>query len=309
MPLISVIIPTHSRPALLPGAVESARAAGSDLEIIVVDDASEDETAIVCKGLEGIRYIRLERNQGVGGARNVGILHSQGEYISFLDDDDRRLPGSLDRQAAALAANPEAGFVCGAICMADQDYQLTGETICPDPQGGDVFWKILELDFPVMGLATLIRKECFLRTGLLRQHLMGIDDWDIFTRLAELYPALVIPEPVGIYREPTPYSGQGSSSQAAQLQRAARHQPQLLRMPRAMAASRQQRRTVRRATNRRIADTLLARATRMIPNGEFRVAARNVWVALRLSPLRAMRPAAYGKLLAKHYDRCRAPYV
>lgn len=49
------IIPTHSRPHMLPRAVESAQAAGTDVEIIVVDDASTDETAVVCRGLAGIR--------------------------------------------------------------------------------------------------------------------------------------------------------------------------------------------------------------------------------------------------------------
>ena len=114
MATVSVIIPTHARPDLLPRAVDSARQAGTDVEIIVVDDASTDETARVCQGLENIKYVRVERNQGVAGARNLGIFVSTSDYIAFLDDDDLRLPGSLDHQLAALKANPEAGFVCGA---------------------------------------------------------------------------------------------------------------------------------------------------------------------------------------------------
>ena len=122
----SVIIPTHARPQMLGRAVESARHAGADVEIIVVDDASTDETASICKKLTGIKYIRLDRNQGVAGARNVGILASSGKYVAFLDDDDLRLPGSIDVQVQALEADPGAGFVCGAMVMADQDYQPTG---------------------------------------------------------------------------------------------------------------------------------------------------------------------------------------
>ena len=137
MPNVSVIIPTHNRPHLLARAVESARLAGSDVEVIVVDDASTDETAAVCQGLEGIKYIRLDRNQGVAGARNVGILASTAKYIAFLDDDDLRLPSTLDLQLEALEKNPAAGFVCGAMRMLDQQYQPTGEVSAPRHAGGD----------------------------------------------------------------------------------------------------------------------------------------------------------------------------
>jgi glycosyltransferase involved in cell wall biosynthesis len=296
MPKVSLIIPTHDRPQLLPRAVESARAAGTDVEIIVIDDASTDETAAVCRNLNNIKYVRVERNQGVAGARNIGIFLSTARYVAFLDDDDLRLPGSLDIQAAALEANPEAGFVCGAMIMADQDYQPTGEVVHPRHPGGDAFWELLELEFPVMPLCTLIRKECFLRVGLLNRHLNGIDDWDIFTRIAELYPVLVIETPVGIYREPTPFSGQGSSARAAQLSRAARHQLKLLRLPRATSAPFSQRRAARKRMLNRIAENLLWKAAHYLPDGKIGPAYANISVALKLDPLSAVRPGAYKKL-------------
>jgi glycosyltransferase involved in cell wall biosynthesis len=295
MATISVIIPTHNRPHLLARAVESARAAGTTVEVIVVDDASIDATADVCRELGDIKYIRLERNQGVAGARNVGILESTGKYVAFLDDDDLRLPGSLDTEAALLDANPEAGFVCGAMIMADQEYQPTGEVFLPH-NSGNVFWHLLELDFPVMPLSTLIRKECFLRIGILNQKLEGIDDWDIFTRIAEIYPVLVTEQPMGIYRQPTPSSDQGSSSQATQLLKAARHQLKLLELPLAREAEPEVRRAIRRRTLNRCADTLLWTATRQLPRREYGAVFRNVLGALRLNPFRMARPRAYKKL-------------
>ena len=102
MSLTSIIITTHNRPKLLRRAVESAFAAGTNLEVIVVDDASTDETARVCRDLPRIKYVRVERNQRVAGARNLGLLASSGQYITFLDDDDVRFPGSLDRQIKLL---------------------------------------------------------------------------------------------------------------------------------------------------------------------------------------------------------------
>lgn len=297
MPRVSVIIPTHQRPHLLSRAVESARAAGTDVEIIIVDDASSDETAAVCRTLNDIKYVRVDRNQGVAGARNIGLLNSTARYIAFLDDDDLRLPGSLDIQVEALEANPEAGFVCGAMIMADQAYQPNGEVVQPRQTGGDVFWELLELEFPVMPLCTVVRRDCFLRVGLLNQHLSGIDDWDIFTRIAELFPVLVLEAPVGVYRLPTPSSGQGSSARAAQLRRAARHQLSLLRLPRAAAAPLRKRREIRRKMISRISENLIWNAiTQYLPRGKFGPAYANISIALRLYPLSAVRPGAYKKL-------------
>lgn len=302
MPKTSVIIPTHNRPELLPRAVESAQLAGSDLEVIIVDDASTDQTASVCQSLKGIKYVRVDRNQGVAGARNVGLLHSEGEFVTFLDDDDLRLPDSIDLQARVLEENPEAGFVCGGMILMDQDYRPTGEVTGPRHPSGDVFWKVLEFDFPAMGLSTLIRKECLLRVGLLRPHLIGIDDWDLLARLAEIYPAIVIPDAVGLYRYPTPRSGQGSS-RATLLGRVAEHQWELFGLPRVLAASKQSRKRVRRQATTRIADTLLWNAARLVSKGELGPAFESAGIALRLRPSRICRPQAYRKLVRMWMNR------
>lgn len=296
MPKVSIIIPTCNRPQLLPRAVESARAAGTDVEIIVVDDASQDETAAVCARLSGIKYIRLERNQGVAGARNVGILASSAEFVAFLDDDDLRLSGSLDWQVAQLAAAPGAGFVCGAMLIADQNYRPTGEVSTPPEMDGDVFWQLLELDFPVMPLSLIIRKHCFLSVGLLNRRIPGIDDWDILVRIAELFPVITGAEPVGIYRQPAPCSGQGSSVQSDQLARAANHQLQLFELPRVKTLPKSQRQAIRRRTINRVADTLLWSAWKNLPQKEFGFAAANIAAALRLNPFRALRPAVVRRM-------------
>jgi glycosyltransferase involved in cell wall biosynthesis len=296
MARVSIIIPTHNRPHMLRRAVESARAAGADVEVVVVDDASTDETAEVCRALEGITYVRLEHNQGVAGARNVGLLASSADYIALLDDDDLRLPGSLDRQAAALDAEAAAGFVCGSMLMADQDGRLTGEVSVPGHPGGDAFWDLLELVFPVMPISVVIRKECFTRVGLFDSGLPGLDDWDIFVRIAELYPVAIVDEPVSIYTQPTPSSGQGSSAQARHLSRAARHHLKLLRLPRAAAAPASVRRDVRARTLDRIADTLLFNAAHRLREGSYRPAAANGLAAFRLKASRVLRPAGYRRL-------------
>lgn len=302
MPKVSVIIPTHSRPHLLPGAVESARAAGSDVEILVVDDASTDTTADVCRSMDGIHYIRLAHNLGVAEARNVGILASSADYIAFLDDDDLRLPGTLDRQLQALSARPDAGLVAGPVLFADQKGVLTGEVSSPPSGQEDIFWELLGCDFPIFPASVILRKSCLLRVGLLNGNLSGYDDWDLFVRIAELFPITTVREPVAIYRVATPFSAQGMSNTAALLHGIARHQLELLRLPRAMETSADKRAEARLKALRRICDVLLAQAYRWFPKGAYRYACANLITALRLNPsqvARTMRPANIKKLAAR----------
>jgi glycosyltransferase involved in cell wall biosynthesis len=242
--------------------------------------------------------VRLEHNQGVAGARNIGILASSADFVAFLDDDDLRLPGSLDAQVDALVTHKEAGFVCGAMLLADQEGHLTGEVSAPKHPGGDAFWELLELDFPIMPISVVIQKECFTSAGMFNSGLPGIDDWDILVRIAELYPVIVIDCPVSVYRKPTPFSGQGSSAQARHLSKAARHQLQLLRLTRARAAPASKLREVRRRTVNRIADTLLWNAAQAVRQGAYSFACANILAALRLSPVRVLRPGGYRKLAA-----------
>ena len=291
MPSVSVIIPTFDRPSLLPRAVESAMRAGTEVEVIVVDDASTDSTASVCSHLPGIKYIRLERNQGVAGARNIGLLESTADFVAFLDDDDLRLPGSLDHQLSLFETLPEAGFVAGGVLLGDQHCKPTGKTAVVRAERGDLFWKILELSVHLIPSSIVVRKSCFQEVGLFNRQLAGIDDWDLWTRIAEQRPVLMDPTPVCIYRSATPASKQGSSSLASHLLAAANHQPKLFSLSRVRTAPSAQRRTVRKMTRRRIADTLSWRAAEELPNGAFRFAASNFVTALRLSPAWAIRPA------------------
>jgi hypothetical protein len=148
-------------------------------------------------------------------------------------------------------------------------------------------------------MSVVVRKKCFTRVGLLQSNLSGIDDWDILVRVAELYPVVVVDRPVGIYRQPTPHSGQCSSAQARHLWRAARHQLVLLRLPRARAASTNQRRQARRLALNRIADTLLWNAALGMFKGSYSFACRNVLAALRLNPFVMLRSSGYRKLAVK----------
>lgn len=307
-PRVSVIIPTFSRPHLLPRAIESARTASKNPEIIVVDDASTGATAAVCRSLAGIKYVRLERNQGVAGARNVGLLASTCEYVAFLDDDDQRLPDSIDWQVEALDENPEAGFCCGPVLFADEEGRPTGEVAAPRrAEGAEVFWSLMQWDYFTLPVAIVVRKSAIMQVGLMKPSVDGLDDWDLWVRLAELFPVVALTEPLGIYRRPTPGSGQGSTDYARESLRALRHQRELLKLPLAAAATPSERRRVRRQTARRLADVLFQRAALWGPRGQYKFALKHFLTGLWLSPARALRPFVYQQLYASLRQRDRPP--
>src|SRR5688572_2264437 len=186
MSLIRIILSTHRRPHRLTRAVESALGAGNNIEVIVVDDASTDETADVCATLRGIKYVRLEKNHRVAGARNAGLLSSAGEYITFLDDDDVRLPNSLNEQVKLLEANRKAGLIFGQAVLGDQSCAPTNDIYPLTCEQGDVFWSLLTRNFIPCG-SVVFRRSCLDRVGLLDDDIPGVDDWDLWVRIAEVY--------------------------------------------------------------------------------------------------------------------------
>jgi len=245
MPKVSVIIPTRNRCRLLSRAIESAQLAGSDVEIIVVDVASDDATTNVCGALADrglIHYVRTSRPLAPAAARNAGLLSATAPYISFLDDDDLRLPGSLDKQLARLESEPEAGMIYGRAFYGDQNGEPAAEFYpehCPE---GDLFWELMRCNF-IPCPTVIFRRACLTRVGLLDDDIHGIEDWDLWVRIAELYPVLSTPEPVAVWRRSNP-SSQQFTSRGEKLHQTARalHRDKWLRLPRALAASSDQRR-------------------------------------------------------------------
>ena len=102
--MISVVIPTHNRSALLSRTLASALAQrGVEMRVIVVDDGSRDETAAMLArvGDPRLTILRHEQARGVSAARNAGIAAATGEWVAFLDDDDLWSPTKLAEQVSA----------------------------------------------------------------------------------------------------------------------------------------------------------------------------------------------------------------
>ena len=90
-PLISVVIPTYKRASTVPRAIKSVLSQTyTNLEVLVVDDCSPDDTQSVVRSIadDRIRYLRHETNKGLPTVRNTGIGAARGDYVAFLDDDE-----------------------------------------------------------------------------------------------------------------------------------------------------------------------------------------------------------------------------
>ena len=127
-PKVSVIIPTYNRADFLIEAIESVLAQTfTDIEIIVVDDGSIDDTKEKLKPyLKKIEYVYIE-NGGPARARNTGMKMARGKYISFLDSDDLYYPHKLEIQAAFLEDNDDVDLVCSDLSAINDDGKILDE--------------------------------------------------------------------------------------------------------------------------------------------------------------------------------------
>src|SRR5690242_4731811 len=264
MPAATVVITTYNRSHLLLRAIESAQSAGSNLEVIVVDDASTDDTREVCSRLSNIKYLRLEQNAGLANARNVGIAASSCDFISFLDDDDLRLPGSIDKQLEALDTYGDSAFCYGQALLADADRQLpTGQIYPNDCPQGDIFWELLESNFiPV--LSVVARKSSLVGAGGFDTQLKLIEDWDLWLRISEDARVIALKEPVVIHRKAVAKSGQMCSNSIELCQYSIQVQNMALSRKRAQAGTNAQRRKVRQNLLNRSFELLITEATQAI---------------------------------------------
>src|ERR1051326_205992 len=122
MPQVSVIIPTYNSAHYLADAVESVLSQTfQDIEVLIIDDGSTDETETVIQRYGSLVRCFRQRNSGVAVARNRGIEESRGEYVAFLDADDTWLPHKLERQLAALDECSDYGACYSAFTVVTSD--------------------------------------------------------------------------------------------------------------------------------------------------------------------------------------------
>lgn len=209
-PTVSVVIPARDAAPTIGRAIASVQAQSPD-EIIVVDDASGDDTAERAERL-GARVIRLARGVGAAAARNAGIAAASGAVIAFQDADDEWLPGKLDRQMALLCAPPAAAFVaCGARLFAEDGADLGPLYDGQIPLAGGQAWRGLLARNTIATPTVLAWRDELLAAGGFDVALPVAEDQDMWIRLALRGRLAYLDEQlVRVHRTPISVSGVGT---------------------------------------------------------------------------------------------------
>lgn len=190
MPQVSVIIPTHKRPFFLRRAISSVLGQTfQDWELIVVDDASNDETGAIVKSFSDprISYYYNRVAKGGSAARNTGILKSRGMYLAFLDDDDEWFSQKLQCQVDLLGRSPSnVGLVFSGYKKIDQSNgNVIGEHM-PVAEG-DLSEALLVNNAVGSTSSVLLKWECLEDVGLFDEQLPSGQDYDLWIRISKTW--------------------------------------------------------------------------------------------------------------------------
>src|SRR5438874_1436541 len=163
MVVFSAIIPTYNRASFLPRAIDSALNQSADVEVIVVDDESTDDTpAVAARFGPRISYLR-QANRREGAARNLGAANARGTYLAFLDSDDYWLPDKLAADFTRFAQPDAPALVYSRGRNVDPVDRVIGERRLSTPQG-DVFWYLAREAFMPMSTVA-VRADAFRACG------------------------------------------------------------------------------------------------------------------------------------------------
>lgn len=202
-PLVSVVVPCYRQGHLLSATLESVLAQSfRDLEVVVVNDGSDDDTdAVAARYGDRIRYIRQE-NQGLPAARNTGIAAATGKYVHFLDSDDLLHPEAIGWLVESVAGREEALVVMGYRTFIDAESPTVDRPMINDASPG---LRLLTTNLAPPH-AYLSSRAAVLACGGFNVRLDSCEDWDLWLRLVFAGAELIPVQRIGAYYRQHPQS-------------------------------------------------------------------------------------------------------
>lgn len=201
---VSVVMACYNVERYMAVAVDSALAQAGDIEVVLADDGSKDATRAIIADYAGrhanVIALYSPSNQGPFALRNWGMRVASGELIAFLDGDDYWSPGKLAAQRAALDARPDAELSHHYLMRVDEHgapqrrLQLGSERY-----DGACFLAMLGNN-GVATSATVVRRTAIARVGGFDERFRYRGDWEMWTRIAQVFPFAFVGEELGCYR-------------------------------------------------------------------------------------------------------------
>ncbi len=213
-PLVSAIIPTFNRRTMLLEAVDSVfRQTYSPIELIIVDDGSDDGTHEACAKRNDLTYVRMDSGRpqtehshlpksfgtnSVSAARNMGIRRARAEFIALLDSDDLWQPTKIEEQVHYFEKNSEA-----MICQTEEIWIRKGKRVnarnIHKKYSGDIFNQCL-LRCIVSPSAVMFKKTLLEKVGMFDETFPVCEDYELWLRVASQFPVGLLPDPLTIKR-------------------------------------------------------------------------------------------------------------
>jgi hypothetical protein len=204
-PLVSVVIPVFNGERYLSTAIDSVIAQSYPrLEIVAIDDGSTDSSPLILSSY-GSRIISLrQENAGVSRARNCGIIVSRGDFIAFLDQDDWWLHEKIQKQIKCFLDNPHLGLVHTNTRHYNDVSGQYVRRLCPvrpELLSGDCFEQLL-LGNGITNSSVMVPRSVLNTVGTLDISIPGntLQDYELWLRIARMYPFAYLPEPLTVYR-------------------------------------------------------------------------------------------------------------
>lgn len=197
--LVSVVIPCFDQAGFLEEAIESVLAQTyPHFEAIVVDDGSSDNTVEVAGRHPGVRLVR-QQNRGLPAARNAGLRESSGDFVTFLDADDRLKPHALEIGLRTLREHPECALVSGQVELTRHDGSLlrAAQHRIVDR---DHYRMLLQGNDILSHATVMYRRQALEAVGGFDEKLAACEDYDLYLRLAQRFPFFTHDECVAEYR-------------------------------------------------------------------------------------------------------------